>query len=236
MTDLVYILGPGSRWNENEIRYSLRSMQRHLHMFDKVFIVGKLPDFLTNVIHIPAEDDGNSKEHNICRKIAAACRDDRVSRLFLMCNDDHFLLTPHVAGDFPYYYDGDLQHLLSRTDRTKPYGVAISNTIKHLKGCRIRNYDVHCPVLYNKTDFLNHLSRPKWNDLAGYLIKSIYCNKSGVSGVPVNDIKIDGSYDARYYEGWIHGRPWFSTGHRINYEEMEILMEKIYPQKSIYEK
>lgn len=233
--DLVYILGSGSRWNDNEIRYSLRSMQRHLRFFNRVFIVGRLPEFLTNVIHIPAEDDGNSKEHNICRKIAVACRDVRVSRRFLMCNDDHFLLTPHVAPAFPFYYDGELQALLSRTDRTKPYGIAISNTIKHLTGCRLKNYDVHCPVVYNKTDFLNYLTGPNWSDLAGYLIKSIYCNKAGVPGEAINDIKIDGGYDCRYYEGWIHGRPWFSTGHRIDFDEMGKLMEKIFPVKSIYE-
>jgi hypothetical protein len=235
MIDIVYILGSGSKWQDNEIRYSLRSVQKHLRMWNNVYVVGRLPEFLTGVIHIQKEDDGNSKEHNICRKIATACKDSRISNRFLMFNDDHFLLTPHVASHFPYYHDGDLQGLYNRSDRTKPYGIAIGNTIQHLGGCQKRNYDVHCPIIYNKRDFLQHLSEPNWNDLAGYLIKSIYANKCGVNPEHIQDIKIDGHYDSRYYEGWIHGRPWFSLGDRIDFEAMGTLMEKLYPIKSQFE-
>ena len=39
--DVVYILGKGSVWKDNEIRYSLRSIEKHLTGFDRVFIVGQ---------------------------------------------------------------------------------------------------------------------------------------------------------------------------------------------------
>ena len=43
--DIVYILGNGSKFNNEEIRYSLRSLEKFVN-FDRVFIVGECPKFL----------------------------------------------------------------------------------------------------------------------------------------------------------------------------------------------
>ena len=50
--DVVYILGTGSTSNDNEIRYSLRSIEKYLIGFNVVYIVGECPKFLKGIIHL----------------------------------------------------------------------------------------------------------------------------------------------------------------------------------------
>jgi hypothetical protein len=54
--DLVYVLGSGSRWGDNELRYSLRSVEKHLKGYNNVYLVGDKPDWVRNVTHIPKQD------------------------------------------------------------------------------------------------------------------------------------------------------------------------------------
>jgi len=107
MIDLVYtIKANDSTWEDNELRYSLRSIEKYLSGVGQVFIIGDCPDFLTNVIHIPATDEENRewKDRNIYRKLLIACNDVRISENFLFVNDDHYLTQPFEAGKFPFYY------------------------------------------------------------------------------------------------------------------------------------
>lgn len=46
--DLVYILGSGSQWRNNELRFSLRSVQKNLKGYRNIYIVGENPGFLKN--------------------------------------------------------------------------------------------------------------------------------------------------------------------------------------------
>ena len=50
---VVYVLGTGSKWKNYELLYSLRSIEKNLKGFTDVVIVGELPSWIQNVIHIP---------------------------------------------------------------------------------------------------------------------------------------------------------------------------------------
>ena len=54
---------------DDELRYSLRSVEKHLKNFGKVYIIGNLPSFLKDVVHIPYDDVDRSKETNIYKNI-----------------------------------------------------------------------------------------------------------------------------------------------------------------------
>ena len=72
--DVVYVLGTGSNWDNNEIRFSLRSLAKNLKGMGRVFVVGERPAFLQNVIHIPAKDEFNpnvNADGNIILKVLA---------------------------------------------------------------------------------------------------------------------------------------------------------------------
>jgi hypothetical protein len=54
--DVVYPLGTGSVWQDNELRYSLRSLEKNFPDLGRVYVVGHKPDWLGNVEHIPFGD------------------------------------------------------------------------------------------------------------------------------------------------------------------------------------
>lgn len=54
--DVLYYIGGGSMHNNNELRYSLRSLQKHCRDLGKVWVVGNKPDFLQNVEYVWLED------------------------------------------------------------------------------------------------------------------------------------------------------------------------------------
>ena len=48
MIDVFYVLGSGSKWQNNEIRYSLRTLEKYGHNVGQVYIVGQRPSFIPN--------------------------------------------------------------------------------------------------------------------------------------------------------------------------------------------
>ena len=73
MTDILYILGRGSKHDDKELRLSLRCLENNADGFDRVFIVGNCPDWVQNVVHIPAEDTWTA-ENNAFQKILNICK------------------------------------------------------------------------------------------------------------------------------------------------------------------
>jgi hypothetical protein len=50
--DLVYTLGTGSQWQNNEIRYSIRSIIKNLTGYRNIYIIGETPTFLTPLAQV----------------------------------------------------------------------------------------------------------------------------------------------------------------------------------------
>lgn len=235
-TSIVIPLGHGSRWNNTELRYCLRSVEKHLTGYGDVFIVGEKPDWLRNVIHIPCPDYGDKtyhKERNIFTKILAACADERVTDDFLFMNDDHFLLQDFEAGKFPYYYNGSLGDFMTVTD----YKHTVKNTVE-ITGRGALYYDVHSPINYDKYLFHSLLLNFDWSVKFGYCIKTLYNWKwpfSWKEPVEYPDLKINETYTADNIRELLTGRPWFSIGDRAREGDMLQVLQELYPKKSIYE-
>src|ERR1035438_10130107 len=103
--DVVYKLGSGSDNNNDELRYSLRSLSKFRDL-GKVYIVGYKPDFIQNVIHIPMEDIFKSnKDANLIEKLSAAAKCPDISDCFLNMSDDQIFLAEFFYEDFiiPYF-------------------------------------------------------------------------------------------------------------------------------------
>lgn len=88
--DVVYPLGTGSRWANNELRYSIRSVIKHFTNLRNIVVIGEKPRWLTQCIHI-ALGDLESKDVNIRHKLKAACNDNRISETFIYAADDKFM-------------------------------------------------------------------------------------------------------------------------------------------------
>lgn len=236
-TSIVIPLGIGSHWDNTEIRYCLRSVEKHLTGYGDVFIVGDLPYWMQNVIHIPFKEQSTQcydKERNIYTKIKAAIADDRVSDDFLFMNDDHFLLQDYEAGKFPYYCQGWLSEFMTVTD----YKTTISNTSELLwpLGYDCLYFDIHCPILYNKEKLTWCLSDIDWAKPFGFCIKTVYGNSvEGLKALEYPDLKINEVYSADQIRKLIAGRPWYSIGDRAREGGLLKVLQELYPHKSKYE-
>jgi hypothetical protein len=242
MTSIVLPIagnGFGSRYNNVELKYCLRSIEKYLSGYGDIFIIGHLPKWVKNVIHIPATDEDRTwwKERNIYRKILLACEDPRVSEDFLFMNDDHFLLKDYVAGEFPCYYDSLLRGMPERDD---PYGASLRNTKELLsKVPGAFHFDVHSPILYNKSDVKYAFGHCDWNKKHGFCLKTVYQAYSDNWHTAVcSDLKINQPLPGQRINELLAGRHWFSIGNKAldMGSGMVGVLEELYQKKSLYEK
>lgn len=236
--DILIPLGRGSRWSDNELRYCLRSVEKHLIGYSHIFLVGECPLWIDRdtVIHIPAEDiEGfGFRDYNIYQKIMAGCEHSLITDNFLFMNDDHFLLQNFTVQDFPYYHQGPLIDAIDSIGDV-PYRKVLWNTYAHLKK-EIEdplNFDVHCPIRYNR-NLLKLCFDMEWPNY-GFAIKSIYCNKIGITGERVTDLKFRTSQSRSEIMRELEGKPFFSIGDKCLKGDMKQVLQEFYPSKSKFE-
>jgi hypothetical protein len=92
--DVVYVLVTGSSWDNNEIRFSIRSVPKNLPGIGRIIIIGEKPSGLKGFVHIahPDEFPSINADGNIIRKVIPACQDPRLTDQFLFMNDDHIII------------------------------------------------------------------------------------------------------------------------------------------------
>lgn len=238
-TSIVIPLATGSfasHWNDTELRYCLRSVERYLKCYGDIFIIGKAPVWLQNVTVIPATDNDKIyyKERNIFNKIMLACQDERVSEDFLFMNDDHFLLSEFEAGNFPYYWDGTIGEHVERSD---PYGNTARNTMEWLSmGDIVPYFDIHAPILYCKNKLPFWVRGAPWEKKYGFCIKTVYALFAGSNPTQYPDLKLSGSLSSHEIKEKIKGRLFFSTNDNCRDGGMEAVLQELYPNKSNFER
>lgn len=148
--DAVYIVRKGA-CNNLELLFSLRSLKNLPH--DRVFIVGYLPRWVRNVVHIPCEDPHKLKALNALHKITTACKDSRISEEFVLMNDDFFITKPIDA--LPTLHRGTIsEHAAYRAGRaqTGTYFDCVERTLEAFPSGL--DYSLHTPFVYGKSKFL----------------------------------------------------------------------------------
>ncbi|MGK4567836.1 hypothetical protein [Flavobacterium sp. 3HN19-14] len=186
----LYVLGTGSMYNNQELRYSLRSLERYGSGIDTVVIIGERPAFLNYdvVEHYPFAETGN-KDFRIASKILFACENQIVTGDFLFLNDDFFFRDHFNAIDYPYYQKVPLLNGEPKT----PYQKQLAVTRDYLlsQGKHALHFDVHTPIVYNAEKFI--ALRETWLHSAttlGLVVKSSYCNMHSLYGPIYKDVKL----------------------------------------------
>ena len=248
--DVVIPLGGGSKWRNNELRYALRSIEKNLSGYDKIFIIGECPEWVycnvvsytetkcgllyscnnEGVIHIPQKDTPGRKEFSIWSKIMKAVNSEICSKDFLFTNDDIFFIKPIHTGAIQYYYEGTLQEKYERSHGH--YKAAIGNVINVSQGTNIYA-DIHTPIIYNKELFKERTS-VMWEK--EYVIKSLYSGYETHNTAFMTDCKINKIMTEDEILGKIHGRYFFSIGPYGVCPAMNKVLNKLFPNKSRYEK
>ncbi len=234
--DIVYVIGPGSDWKDNEIRYSLRSLNKHADKVDKIILIGHDPGFLSDVIHIKHPDPNLCKERNIMEKILRACDEPGISENFFLMHDDHFFLQDFSPAKYPFYYQGTLEEYYSKANKFGKHSKAVLNTINVLKENKLPGlmFNVHHPIVINKKKFKKVMKQYDWEIENGYAIKSLYCNTLSIEGTPTTDCKIKKWLPMEEINKALDGKPFFSLGNAFS-QDMRTFLEKTYPEKSPWE-
>lgn len=170
--DVVYVIGTGSKWDNNELRYSLRSICRYGLGLGRVFIVGdKLPDFINpaKVTYIPCSDEpGNSPAQNVFKKIREVFRKTSLEQ-FLLSSDDHFFINYTRFNDYPIMYKGD--HMPEPGEKGiggKVYTQTMIDTGRFIRDYLhyedVRYYEGHTNKLYRRKEweYLMKMGLQEW--------------------------------------------------------------------------
>lgn len=221
--DIVYILGTGSTWQNNEIRYSLRSVSKNISDLGRVFVIGEHPEFLQNIFHISAGDIYGQKWQNAFHKINIACESPLLSDDFLLMNDDFFIFKTIVAAKYPYYFKGEMPNFAVK----KQY-------YKNFKRKSIFDYRVHRPFRYNKKKFLSMIDLDiKWDSVS---VRSYYGNCFAVAGQRCQDINFPPSLKEKDFDRILGKRTDMSIfSDTAKNPEFQKWINKKFPEKSIFE-
>lgn len=234
--DIVYIVGRESRWDDMELKYSLRSVEKHcINWSGRVFIIGHKPRFIHNVIHIPASDAHKNKARNIMEKVLIAASSDDVSENFMLLNDDYFLRKPVDVTNYPYWHKCDLARTMDINKTEYYFHVkATFDMLKYLER-PILNFDTHCPIIYNKEKFRDLVKNFNWDIPHGYILRSMYCNIYGLNDGYKEDCKVSRPLGPQYWDEYTKNADCFSIGDSAITGGFMKFMEQEYPEKSRFE-
>lgn len=154
--DVVYVLGTGSKWDNNELRYSLRSIAKYGIGLERVIIVGdKLPDFINaaavHYLHF-CDRPERSPYQNVFCKIEHVFRSTDLQQ-FLLSSDDHFFIEPVDFNHYPVHYKRDIiPETMSPTVGDIRYRRVMGNTRDCIEqmGMLPRFYEGHTNKLYTR--------------------------------------------------------------------------------------
>lgn len=225
--DALYLVRPGTR-NE-ELRYSLRSLANLPH--DKVLMAGFIPPWVRNVIEIPLEQKSN-KQANTRANLVVALRDTRLSRYFLMMNDDMYVM--HPLEYMPALHGRTVAHMLKglRHLELRGYRRAMHQTAQILIGLGIENplsYELHVPMRFEKHLLLRLIT--EYGHIEGLHYRTLYGNLHQKRSRYMEDVKVYGAKDGTSMESW----PFLSTADNMHHPVGAYIRER-FPEPSPYER
>lgn len=214
MTDVVYILGDGSRHNNDEIRYSLRSLDRWARNVGNVFIVGSDTGFpVENTTFIPHPDAMGMYSKNCIDKIYHAADVVQTERFVIMMDDVFFLREVDMDTLPRYRRPYDLADKPPADANNWHRCIVETRAALDAAGKPIKNYAHHAPIPCTRTLWR---SLTPWWTLAMYLPHGLswmsVLGNCGDCGVEYPDCKIDSALSADEIERRIAGRPHWSIG------------------------
>lgn len=220
MMDLVYIIKNGDE-NE-ELKFSLRSIEKFAPEYDKIFIVGYKPNWLNNKIsYIPTfQKSCLGGWINARNNIITACKSPQISADFILMNDD-FILTRPIK---------DWHESLSKAKNTLDEQIAEwnkiglisdytrafikTNNLLFLMGLeqlgikQAMNYELHIPMIINREKFLSMLNKSVINMIfdtsSVVLYRSLYGNICNIGyNELIKDVKLYKTDVAKISTEWI---------------------------------
>lgn len=224
---------------DEELRMTLRTMDKHLNGIGHVWIVGDTPKWQSNPAHLTVIPIGNRyteweyRDRNMVNKILGGFHYNssrwKSDEDVLVAHDDNFITSPCDIDIWPWYNCG--RSWSGKGD----YANTEANTHVVLGTYRVENYDIHCPHRMNRNG-IEHFKCLDWTVKNGYCIKTIYCIRNGVNGEFYWDLKINGQFELEEVERMVTaGRRFFSCGDKAFTPGVRQWLLNRFPDKSKYE-
>ena len=197
--DIVYVVKDAAP-NE-ELRYSLRSVEKNWGAHGRVWIFGGCPDGIMPGRFVPVEMILPTKWENIQRQMRLICECDEITEDFWYFNDDFFVMQP-TTEDMPQQYNLTLQ---SVADLVESWSGGMTSWTEQLRaliawaekeGYGKVNYEVHKPMLINRKKMLAVMD--KFPEVL--FIRSLYGNFYRIGGHNSADILVT---DPAQGVGWL---------------------------------
>lgn len=167
----------GSKYDELELRFALRSIEKYLHGYQNIIVVAdKVPAWIQNVKIIDSVLDSSRKNVNMFRKMAAAAEQSDAVSIVSWCDD--FVQLKHLpASNLPAFTNG--KNLLEYTNDSV-WHQCLNATGEVLKkhGKTTFNCESHTPAIFDRAKFLElaELTKAERETEPGICYVSLYQN------------------------------------------------------------
>lgn len=247
MTDVLYIVGQGSKNGNVELRWSLRALAKHARNLGRVVVAGYPPKWLSkDVVRIRVQDipGADYKHRNILAAILAAIDCGAVRGKFLYSSDDHYLVKDVDLDSYPVWFKRPKLRSLAdmRRDGVPPssYRLSLAGTRCALEtaGYEAVEYSCHANTWMDSADAKTVRSVAADGDMLGLrygyeptcLFANVRQRREPFEAIHRPDCKI-GRFNgpAEALEA-IGGRDTFSIGERV-FDNLEFpdWMESLWP-------
>jgi hypothetical protein len=205
--DLVYMV-KDSAPNE-ELRYSLRSIEKNWGPHGDVWIFGGCPDGIAPDRFVPVEMILPGKWENTHRLMKIICQTDEITEDFWFFNDDFFVMQP-ASEDMPQMFNKTISEVIREVrsdDASVRYWTDQLEILEDLfrrEGMGCLNYEVHKPMLINRRKMLDVMDRFR----TILFTRSLYGNFYSIGGVVGCDVLVKFAYG---FIDWVKDQTFVST-------------------------
>lgn len=233
---ILYPIGTGSVWNNNELRFSLRSLE-FVKDLDSIFVVGSDPHFLSEqVTFIPTNHKFDNPARGIFENLLAACLDERLPDRFLYCTDDLFFTAETEISNYPFYHLGEIKDKLKNCSSEYYHHLFATQEALKKRGLPTLNFDGHYPMIVEKSKVVELAFMYDWNRQHGFTFKSLYCNTFGISGEFRPDCKVNSPHSFDWWLNYASQRECFSIGDLALHEGGLVqFFNELFPKLSKFE-
>lgn len=189
--DAVFVLGTGSKQDDLELRYALRSIRKYCSFVDQIYLVGSKPSWWVDVQdyhYLPADDIyKHVKDANIIYKVLVACQSEGLNENFLFCSDDQLVTKPSDPSDFEprwlrEWKEGTDDAFYSKSKWHK----RLRETLRRF-GNGAKYWEPHIWSPMKKSLFLEMSETYDWKTSEACTILSLYYNHIGQVGGRTKD-------------------------------------------------
>lgn len=224
---VVYLLQKGgSKWQDNELRYSIRSLIAAGYD-PEITIIGHKPEWLDGISHIEMSDKSD-KVTNIAAKIRKAA--EVLDGEFLLMSDDIFLLSPLSAKA---YTTGTLSQVFKKIRNNFGYVMKRQALRLKSKGFLDRYYGYHSPQ-FCTPEQIEHTFILEAGEIGGDA-KALVGNINALEAKEIKDCKLRYEISELKLKEWLNGLEFFSISDMALCRPVIEFLQKKFPNVSKFE-